>query len=120
MAAATDCHAPALRLLLASGLKPNDAVNGRTPLLAAAGERCIDAVTVLLDNGADVNARDGDGRTALIVAAAGGMLDVARVLLKRGADMDATDRLERSAWMYASMANREEMAALFKEARDKK
>ena len=43
------------------------------------------------------------------------MLDVARVLLQRGADMDATDRLERSAWMYASMANREEMAALFKE-----
>jgi ankyrin repeat protein len=49
------------------------------------------------------------------------MLDVARVLLQRGADMDATDALERSAWMYASMANREEMAALFKEMKaDKK
>ena len=81
----------------------------------AAGERCVDAVTVLLDKGADVNVKDSDGRTPLIIAAAGGMLDVARVLLQRGADMDATDALERSAWMYASMANREEMAALFKE-----
>jgi ankyrin repeat protein len=120
MAAATDCHAPALRLLLASGLKPNEAVDGKAPLLAAASERCVDAVTVLLDKGADVNVKDSDGRTALIVAAAGGMLDVARVLLERGADMDIVDGLDRSAWMYASMANREEMAALFKEAKSKK
>jgi ankyrin repeat protein len=120
MAAVTDCHAPALRLLLASGLKPNEAVGGTAPLLAAARERCVDAVTVLLDKGADVNVKDSDGRTALIIAAAGGMLDVARVLLERGADMDVVDRLERSAWMYASMANREEMAALFKEMKSRK
>ena len=66
----------------------------------AAGERCVDAVTVLLDKGADINVKDSDGRTALIIAAAGGMLDVARVLLERGADMDLADRLDRSAWMF--------------------
>ena len=48
------------------------------------------------------------------------MVDVARVLLQRGADMDAVDTLDRSAWMYASLANREEMAALFKEMKAKK
>src|SRR6185295_248983 len=120
MAAVTECHAPAVARLLASGLKPNERVDGKAPLLAAAGERCADAVAVLLDQGADVNVKDSDGRTPLIIAAAGGMLEVARVLLQRGADMNVSDLLERSAWMYASMANREEMAALFNEARGKK
>ena len=48
----------------------------------------------------------------LIKAASANFPDVARVLLKHGADMDAVDRLDRTAWMYASMAGREEIAAL--------
>jgi len=43
------------------------------------------------------------------------MIDVARVLLERGADATLADELERTALMYASMTNREEMAALFRE-----
>ena len=62
-----------------------------------------------------INVRDGDGRTPLIIAAAGNMVDVARVLLARGADVTLADRLDRTALMYASMVNREAMAALFKE-----
>ncbi len=72
-------------------------------------------MTALLDKGADINVRDGDGRTPLIIAAAGNMVDVARVLLARGADVTLADRLDRTALMYASMVNREAMAALFKE-----
>jgi ankyrin repeat protein len=37
------------------------------------------------------------------------------VLLQRGADVTLADSLDRTALMYASMANREEMAALFRE-----
>jgi len=48
------------------------------------------------------------------------MTDVVRVLLQRGADMDVEDNLGRTAGMYAATANREEIAALFKEARAKK
>jgi hypothetical protein len=114
-AAVEGCHAPAVRLLLDTGLKPNDPVDGKPPLIVAAGERCADALVALLDKGADINVRDADGRTALIIAAAGNMVDVARVLLQRGADVTLADRLERTALMYASMANREDMAALFRE-----
>ena len=119
LAAAEGCHAPAVRLLLGTGIKANDAVDGKLPLLVATAERCADAVTALLDQGADVNVRDNDGRTALIMAAAGNMVDVARVLLQRGADASIADQLDRTALMYASMANREEMAALFRELRVK-
>ena len=84
------------------------------------GDNCVDTVTLLLDRGADINVKDNDGRTALITAASGGMTDVVRVLLQRGADMDVEDHLGRTAGMYAATANREEIAALFKEARAKK
>jgi ankyrin repeat protein len=109
-----------VRVLLGGGLTANPSGGGRTPLLAATGENCVDTVTLLLDRGADINVKDDDGRTALITAAAGGMTDVVRVLLQRGADMDLEDHLGRTAGMYAATANREEIAALFKEARAKK
>jgi len=115
VAAVEGCHAPAVALLLTTGLKANDPVAGKAPLIVAASESCADAVTALLDKGADINVRDGDGRTPLIIAAAGNMVDVARVLLARGADVTLADRLDRTALMYASMVNREAMAELFKE-----
>jgi ankyrin repeat protein len=120
MLAATNCSTPSVRVLLASGLKPDIVVDGSTPLLAAAGENCVDTVAFLLDRGADVNAKNGDGWTALIKAASGNFPGVARVLLAHGADPDIADRLDRTAWMYASMTGREEIAALLKEAKAKK
>ena len=51
----------------------------------------IDAVRLLLDRGADVNARDGDGRTALMLACYSDTYaaDVVRLLIERGADVNA-------------------------------
>jgi hypothetical protein len=34
--------------------------------------------------------------------------------------MDLPDKLDRTAWMYAAMGKHEEIAALFKEAREKR
>jgi ankyrin repeat protein len=109
-----------VRVLLAAGLKPNTAVDGNAPLLAAAGENCVETVSLLLDMGADVNVKDGDGWTPLIKAASANQPDMVRVLLKHGADMDVVDRLERTVWMYAGLAGREEIAALLSEAKAKK
>ena len=119
MAAATECHAPAVRLLLASGLKPDEAVGGRTPLLAAASERCVDAVTAAARQGRR-HQRQRRRRP-----------DAAHHR-RRGRHARRRARAARSAaptWTLPtgsnappgctpSMANREEMAALFKEARD--
>ncbi len=111
----------ALRLLVDHGAMlelPNE--NGTTPLMAAAGyeslecdirgygpgiphyetedveRKSIAALEILLDAGADVNARTtggrlGAGQTALFGAAFWGWNDVVRYLVDRGARIDVAD-----------------------------
>lgn len=50
-----------------------------------------DMVSVLLDQGADVNAQDREGWTALHFAAQDYQVDIAKQLLDRGARIDAVD-----------------------------
>lgn len=58
---------------------------------------------MLLDKGADVNARRNDGQTALISAAASyGQADVMRVLLDRGANIKARDKNGNTALISAA------------------
>lgn len=59
---------------------------GRTPLILAAGTNKLEIVNLLLDAGADVNAK---GRhSALTKAAEGGHLDIVRLLLKHNAEVN--------------------------------
>lgn len=89
-----------MRLLLELGadpLLPND--NNTTPLMAAAGlgttepleeageePEALEAVKMLLDLGADINAVDNDGDTAMHGAAYGAYPTVVKLLAERGAD----------------------------------
>jgi len=57
----------------------------------AAGNGQAEAVRLLLDGGADVNARVGRSVTALIQAALMGRTEVVKTLLARGADVNAYD-----------------------------
>lgn len=66
--------------------------NGVTPLMRAAGDGSVDFVQVLLDLGADVNAKRNDGFNALALAAFFGHSQVVQLLLARGADVEATAR----------------------------
>ena len=120
MLAATGCYTDAARVLLASGLPVNASVDGNAPLLAAAGENCVETVALLLDKGADVNVTNSDGWTPLIKAASANLPDVVRVLLTHNPNLDVADRLDRTAWMYAAMNGREEIAALLKDAKQKR
>ena len=54
----------------------------------------MNAVRLMLDHGADVNAVDPLGRTPLMYAAASDLLplDVVKLLIERGADVNAKDR----------------------------
>jgi hypothetical protein len=63
-----------------------------TALHEAARSGRTNTAELLLKNGSDVNARDGEGETPLQVAAKwGGHLDVARLLIAFKADVNATD-----------------------------
>ena len=66
------------------------AQGGLTPLLLAAREGHVDAVTVLLEAGADVNqVSAGDRTSPLLIATINGHFDLALMLLERGADAQA-------------------------------
>src|SRR4029434_2749469 len=62
--------------------------NGETALIFAAANAKRDAVTLLLDNKASIEAK-GTTRNALVAAACAGQSDVARTLVDRGADVNA-------------------------------
>jgi ankyrin repeat protein len=84
-----------VKLLLASGADPDSRnVFGATALMVAASAGDIESVRLLLDHGADLNARPnmntdgfimGGGRTALMWAAFLGNDDMLKFLLERGA-----------------------------------
>ena len=71
------------------GVDEQDPLCGATALTLAAWFNELRAVTLLLGNGAAVDARDGDGRTALHVAVESGYCDLMVLLLERGASIDA-------------------------------
>ncbi len=85
----------ALELLLARGGKGGAAVPAYTALMAAALNGDLEAVTCLLDHGANVKAKTPTGFTALIAAALSGNAQVVALLLDRGADPNAVAELER-------------------------
>jgi Raf kinase inhibitor-like YbhB/YbcL family protein len=115
--AASGCHAPTVRTVLASGVNVNGAEGDTVPLLAAAKGNCVEVVQLLLDRGANVNAKDHEGWTALIKASEGGFTDMVRLLLQRGADMNVADNNRRTAWMYAAMGGYTEIGELFRQKR---
>jgi len=62
----------------------------------------VSTVRVLLDSGADLEARDENGETALIRAASYGQTDIFRLLLQRGANLNARDRNGMTALIAAA------------------
>ncbi|PBC33687.1 Ankyrin repeat domain-containing protein [Apis cerana cerana] len=89
--AAARGDAKRLRVLLDSGRVHVDCKDkdGTTPLILAAAGGHIEAVTELLQQGADPNARRLTGTTALFFAAQGGYMDIASLLLEQGAIVDS-------------------------------
>ena len=73
-----------MRLLLARGANPNsrNLKNGHTPLIMCARQRedCAECARLLVEAGADREARNFEGKTALETARERGHLKVAEVL----------------------------------------
>lgn len=71
----------------------NPNAHGRTPLHRAAECGSPDVVRLLLDRGADINARDElNGVTPLHLAAEHGRVDIVKVLIRHGADVTIQNR----------------------------
>jgi ankyrin repeat protein len=70
---------------------------------------------LLLDSGADPNARNDEGRTALHVATKVGVIEVIRLLLERGADIGAEDKRGRTAFSLAKEEGYDEIMKLLSE-----
>jgi ankyrin repeat protein len=92
------------RALLSGGADTNLlAFNDWTPLHRAAEYGYVDFVKLLLEYGADPNARTriDERDTPLMTSARAGHVDVVRVLLERGADASLQDSCGRTALMIA-------------------
>ena len=85
---------------------------GHTPLHAASSAGKAKVVPLLLDNGADPNARGKDKSTPLHRASHWGELDIVRMLLEHGVEVDAKDGRGRTAYQIALNEGHGEIAQL--------
>jgi RNA polymerase sigma factor (sigma-70 family) len=117
-------HLETLRLLVRRGGDVNVVSRhpiGVTPLHAALFGRQVEAARILLEHGADVNARRGGGAwpragwTPLHYAAAYGFTEIIRALLERRASRQAKDGAGQSPLDIAKEAGQEEAVRLLME-----
>src|SRR5690349_5727706 len=92
-----------LRALAKDGLRDVKDRRGITPLMYAAAVGSIDAMRLLIDAGADVNARNDVGSTALMWSAT--ELAKVELLLNHGADINAISEHGRSVLTVAAMSD---------------
>lgn len=113
-------HADVARVLLRHGANPNamSGVHRRTPLMQCAistirgDEGNVETARVLLEFGAELDARDTHEQTALMIAASRCRFELVRLLLHRGAQTDLLDADSRTACQLAVIAGDQESAAL--------
>jgi ankyrin repeat protein len=94
----------AVAALLQGGADVNmkDRRGGATPLMNAAAFGSVETIRLLLDKGADVNARSASNATALMWAAAD--LEKVRLLVDKGADVNAVSELGHTPLILAAMS----------------
>jgi ankyrin repeat protein len=99
------CHYIAVIRELAKTTTPVDRrdARGMTALIWTAISNNPEAVTALLDKGADINGRSADGRTPLMWAASANARETMAILISRGADAEAKDNDGRTALAWAKV-----------------
>jgi ankyrin repeat protein len=121
--AASFAQTDILKLLIQRGAKANVIDKyGNTPLISAACECAVatmnsayQAVKILLDQGADVNARNYDGKTALMMASGmTGDATILELLLNNGADPKAKDHKGQTALSLAKQSQRSDKIQILK------
>jgi ankyrin repeat protein len=72
--------------------------DGFTPLIIAIGHRQVNSIKLLIEKGADVNAKDDHGNTVLMAAS---QAETIKLLIEKGADVNAKDEDGVTALMKA-------------------
>jgi ankyrin repeat protein len=118
MLSALTADAELLRTLAALGADPSiPNADNSTPLMAAAGlatrspgedagteGEVLEALQVLIDLGADINAVDNNGETAMHAAAYKNLPRVVRFLASKGATFDVWNQTDRFGWTPLAIA----------------
>jgi ankyrin repeat protein len=113
LACANGSGAMAKRLLAAGASVRTTLPGGESPLMTCARTGAADAVRLLAERGADVNARESHrGQTALMWAAGARQLDAVKVLVARGADVNAASTAGFTPLMFAAREGDPEAAGL--------
>jgi uncharacterized protein len=87
-----------------------------TPLASASAANQLEIARVLIEHGANVNARASNDFTPLHESAASGRIEFAKLLLEHGADVNARDGDGKTPLDYARSHNHEEMVELLSES----
>jgi len=93
-------------------LNPKKNIMGWTLLQTAIQNRRTEIVTLLIDKGADIKAKDNRGRTPLHFAAETGQKEVVEQLIAKGAEINVTDGRADNALSLAKKNNNKEIIDL--------
>ncbi len=83
-------------------------IGGATPLHIASREGNLEIVTILIENGAEVNVSDNEGWTSLMRASLSNSPEIVDLLLTKGADATLVNSVGESALIHATSSDCDE------------
>jgi ankyrin repeat protein len=90
------------------GNNTSGADGGQTPLMLASIGGHVEAIRVLIEKGANLEAADESGMTPLILASFTGHVQAIRMLIEKGANLEAVDENGMTPLMLASVSGHED------------
>jgi ankyrin repeat protein/tetratricopeptide (TPR) repeat protein len=105
-------HLKIIELLLAAGAPVNSRINnhGGTALMLAAIHGHTDATVLLLNRGANVEAKNNDGTTPCMFASMNGRLNILKILHDNGANINARDIHGATPLMFSAVKGYSDIA----------
>ena len=112
-----ECDVTKVTLYLNNGanIEYKGRVTKSTPVIQAAMHGHVDAVRVLLDHGANIDAQSRNGYTALLYASGHGHTTTVQLLLSRGANVNNRNKYGENAFSYAVNYDRNDTVQLLLE-----